>query len=171
MQYNLHFNCFHTAEEMRCLCYEYHCRRIFINIWMHLKIIVLSERVSVSEVVVQSFSWQLLLIDPGKAAFFSIINMMPMICGNNWIHFDPKAVSPCLHITLSQSFPCRHIWRQRTHKILRKFIQSSMCLKLRPCYQLSFMQHMRLCFQRIHYLFYDCKNVCISSYYHHQSEI
>ena len=57
-------------------------------------------------------------------------------------------------------------------KPLYKYKLPSMCLKLCLFSQLSFMQHMELCFSGgcfrfKRFSFDDCENICISAYYHH----
>ena len=47
---------------------------------------------------------------------------------NVWMNYGLKVVFVCLHITVSQSLPCRSVWRQRTHKIIGMFIVLRMCL-------------------------------------------
>ena len=84
---------------------------------------------------------QLLHRDPRKLFFFiSITTLQSMMCENDCVYHGLKVVFVCLHITLYHY----HYYGDLTYKMLVRYILSSVCIRLNPFSQLSFMQY--VCF-------------------------
>ena len=57
--------------------------------------------ISVSEMVVPSYSISCFMYIPEKLGLFPLILYGTLVCKNNWVHYGMKVVFVCFHITLS----------------------------------------------------------------------
>ena len=107
--------------------------------------------------------------------FVSIIDVQYVGCANDGIG-NIMACASCYslfaHCTISLSSLYILIWRHWTSKMLVKYMQFSLCLRLSQFSQLYFIQYMGLCVLRLPNYFLMTVQFCTLSYHHyHKSAV
>ena len=102
----------------------------------------------------------------------------PMVCTFTWCsviglpetkqHWLADRTRLFVQCTISLSPLCKLVWKHWTYKMPRKYILSSVWVRLSISSQLSIIQYVGLCFQFTHFPCDNWENIYTLSYYHHQ---